>query len=182
MLVPWSKVPFCFFWLGCLVTLNPVQEQLKPVRECQGCPPEEIFTTVQYKSPSLPPRLSDPGKGLRLLGPRALGPVQSQALRRDSGMAFGVAFMSLGCSDAAREEDSPASPCAVPEARARGVCGASGRAREGRRSSAPAGAHGPAAPAPPAARAARPALLVPGVRLLRAVRLRPPAQTFVEHR
>lgn len=80
--------------------------------------------------------------------------------------------------------------CAVPEAWARGVCGAGrtsargGRqAREGRRSSAPARPpHGPAAPGPPGARAARPALLVPGVRLLRAVRLCPPAQTFVEHR
>lgn len=104
---------------------------------------------------------------------------------------------SVGASEVARAggragggQPGPRSLCAVPEAWARGVCGAGrtgargGRqAREGRRSSAPARPpHGPAAPGPPGARAARPALLVPGVQLLRAVRLRPPAQTFVEHR
>lgn len=55
-------------------------------------------------------------------GPGALGLVQSQALRRDLGMAFGVALWSLGSGDVATP-----SPCAIPEARARSVCGESGR-------------------------------------------------------
>lgn len=142
---------------------------------------EEIITTVQYKSPSRPPRFSHPGKGLRLLGPGRWDLFRARSFDR----TWGWRSASPSCRSALATwhgRTARASPCAVPEARARGVCGASGRAREGRRSSAPAGAHGPAAPAPPAARAARPALLVPGVRLLRAVRLRPPAQTFVEHR
>lgn len=86
-----------------------------------------------------------------------------------------------GLARSARSPRPGRAACAGPGGRA----GARGgrQAREGRRSSAPARPpHGPAAPGPTGARAARPALLVPGVRLLRAVRLRPPAQTFVEHR
>jgi hypothetical protein len=56
---------------------------------------------------SLPPSaILTSGKRSAASGTGALGPVQSPELRQDLGMAFGVAFMSLGSSDVARE-DSP---------------------------------------------------------------------------
>lgn len=62
-------------------------------------------------SSSHPPWFWHPEEGLRhsgLSGNQGLPePVQSRTLRRDPGMAFSVAFLSLGASEVALAEDNP---------------------------------------------------------------------------